>query len=360
MDAVNYKCPACGAPLTFRADTQLFGCDYCESVYTLEALQELNAGLPAEEQETINMDWDEPSDPEFIDTEAEGLLVYNCPSCGAQLFAEITTGATSCVYCGNTTIIPQQFSGALRPEYVIPFQVTKEQAKEAFKNNCKGKKLLPKSFLSEHTLESITGVYVPFWLYDCDIDADMQYKGTKITTWSDMRYNYTKTDTYSIIRQGSMGFTKVPVDGSKKMEDAYMDAIEPYDYSGLVPFNMAYLSGYIGDKYDVDLDESKPRANSRIQSSVVSAFGQTVTGFSSVTPTSTNIKLNHGGAHYSLLPVWMLNSNYQGKTYTFAMNGQTGKFIGELPYSKGKFWGWFLGLSAVFAAVSFGIAMLMG
>lgn len=359
MDAVNYKCPACSAPLTFRADTQLFTCDYCESVYTLEALESMNAGVNADPVEDVNIEWNDEKG-EWETEETNGLLVYNCPSCGAQLFADKTTGASSCVYCGNTTIIPQQFSGALRPEYIIPFQITKEQAKEAFKKNCKGKKLLPKNFASNSKLESITGMYVPFWLFDCNIDARMQYKATKTSSWSDLRYNYTKTDTYTVYREGSMGFDKVPVDGSQKMEDSYMDAIEPFDYSGLVPFNMAYLSGYIGDKYDVDIEASKPRANTRIKTSVVNAFNSSVTGYSSVTPIFTNLNLEHGTTHYALLPVWMLNSNYQGKNYAFAMNGQTGKFIGELPYSKGRFWGWFLGLSGILAAVSFGLSLLLG
>ena len=358
MDAVNYKCPACSAPLTFRPDTQLFTCDYCESVYTLQALEEMGAGINAEQQENINMDWNGPEDDEWRGSEADDLLIYNCPSCGAELFADKTTGASSCIYCGNTTIMPQQFAGVLRPQYIIPFQVTKEQAKQAFLNNCKGKKLLPKSFTSQGTLEKITGLYVPFWLYDCEIDADMEYKGTKTSFWSDANYNYTKTDYYGIKRQGSMDFDLVPVDGSKMMEDSYMDAIEPYDYSGLVEFNMAYLSGFIGDKYDVTMEESQPRANTRIQTSVIDAFRQTVSGYESVTPSSTNINLNQGGAHYALLPVWLLNSKYNGKTYTFAMNGQTGKFIGELPYSKGRAWGWFLGLSAAFCALGLIIAKL--
>lgn len=361
MDVVSYKCPSCGAPLTFKSETQLFGCDYCESSYTLEALKQLygeNEASAEENAHETEPEWNGGTD--WKSGETDNLIEYNCPSCGAQIFADATTGATSCVYCGNATIIPGQFSGSLRPDYVIPFKLNKEDAKKAFKANCKGKKLLPGNFITENTLESIKGVYVPFWLFDCDVDADMRYDATNVSRWSDSKYDYTKTDHYSVMRQGKISFDRIPVDGSSKMADEYMDAVEPYDYSGLVEFNTAFLSGYLADKYDVDIDNSKPRANLRVKNSTTDMFASTIIGYSSVTPQKADIRQHGGGVHYALMPVWMLNSSYKGKNYAFAMNGQTGKFIGELPVSKGRFWAWFLGMSAVFSAVaSLVIALLL-
>ena len=86
-----------------------------------------------------------------------------------------------------------------------------------------------------------------------------------VTSWSDSNYNYTKTDHYRLFRSGSVGFANIPVDGSKKADDAYMEAVEPFCYDDAVEFNGAYLSGYMADKYDVSAEESIERANERVK-----------------------------------------------------------------------------------------------
>ena len=145
----------------------------------------------------------------------------------------------------------------------------------------------------------------------------------------------------------------MPVDGSTKMDDALMESIEPYDISDAVPFKTAYLPGYMADKYDVDADSSIQRANERIRQSTEEAFRNTVSGYSSVTPVNTNIRLQNGRARYALYPVWILNTDWNGQKFTFAINGQTGKLAGNLPMDKGAFWKWLLGVSGAAAAVAF-------
>ncbi|MBR6826155.1 MAG: hypothetical protein IKM59_06365, partial [Oscillospiraceae bacterium] len=218
----------------------------------------------------------------------------------------------------------------------------KEAAKEALRKHCMGKKLLPKSFYAESRLEEIKGVYVPFWLFDADVDAQVRYKATKVRTWSDSSYNYTETRYYSVVREGTLGFERVPVDGSSQMPDDMMESIEPYDASQAVDFQTAYLSGYLADRYDVNAEQSKERANKRIKASTEDTFRSTVTGYSGVETESSVIKAENGKAKYALYPVWMLTTQWKGNKYTFAMNGQTGKFIGDLPMDKGAYWLWWL------------------
>jgi hypothetical protein len=129
----------------------------------------------------------------------------------------------------------------------------------------------------------------------------------------------------------------VPVDGSEKMDDTYMDSIEPFDYNQLAPFNTAYLSGYLAEKYDVDANAAMPRANERIKKTITDEFRKTVTGYATVTEENASVQVSKGTVQYALFPVWMLNTKYQGQMYTFAMNGQTGKLIGKLPMDKGKY-----------------------
>ena len=176
---------------------------------------------------------------------------------------------------------------------------------------------------------------------------------------SDSKYNYTKTDYFLINRAGSVDFEKVPVDGSTKMDDTYMEAIEPFDYSQMIDFDTAYLSGYLADKYDVDAEQNKPHANERIKNSVESLMKDTVQGYATVTVKNSNIYLNNGEVSYALLPVWVLNTKYKDKVYMFAMNGQTGRFVGELPISWKKFWAYFGIFTGIFSVIGCIIAWFL-
>ena len=151
----------------------------------------------------------------------------------------------------------------------------------------------------------------------------------------------------------------MPVDGSTKMDDALMESIEPYDFSGAVDFQTAYLAGFLADKYDVDSEQSIERANERIKKSTENAFASTVQGYSTVIPESTSIRLQNGKAKYALYPVWLLNTTWNGQRYTFAMNGQTGKFIGDLPLDKSAYKKWLFGLTGLIGAAVFAVSYLL-
>jgi len=136
------------------------------------------------------------------------------------------------------------------------------------------------------------------------------------------------------------------VDGSSKMPDDLMESVEPFDWRDAMGFQTAYLAGYLADKYDVDARQSQDRANERIRRSTETAFAKTVTGYASVTPEGGAMSLLGGTVRYALYPVWLLNTTWQGRKFTFAMNGQTGKFVGDLPMDKGAYRRWFWGIAA--------------
>lgn len=343
MSVKEYKCPCCGAGLTFNSGAQQMVCEYCDTKFDMETVQQYNDALQSENQENFGwQDYGEDSgNGGWQEGEQESLKGYICPSCGGEIVGDATTAATRCPYCDNPAVMPNQLSGMFKPDYVIPFKKSKADAMAAFKQNCKGKRLLPSLFLEEQRMESLMGIYVPFWLFDCDTDARYIFNATKVHTWSDSDYRYTKTDHFLINRSGSVAFEKVPVDGSTKMEDTYMEAVEPFHYGEMIDFDTAYLSGYLADKYDVDAQDNKPRANERIKKSVETMMRDTVKGYATVSVKNGSIQFEDGRVSYALLPVWVLNTRYQDKIYTFAMNGQTGKFIGELPICWKKFWMYF-------------------
>ena len=351
----QYQCPCCGGGIEFDAAAQKMKCPFCDTEFELETLQGYDQDLKNEKED--DMTWDE-GDKAWQAGEAENLRIYICQACGGEVVADETTGATSCPFCGNPVIMQDQFAGVLRPDYVIPFKLDKKAAKEGFKRHLQGKKLLPAIFKDEAHIDEIKGIYVPFWMFDAEAQANMRYRGTKVRFWSDSNYNYTETKYYSVHRGGSLGFRGVPVDSSVKMPDDLMESIEPFDLKDLVDFKTAYLSGYLADKYDVASEVSQERANQRIRKSTEEAFCNTVQGYASVTPEHSSIQLQNAKASYVLCPVWILNTTWQGENYVFAMNGQTGRFVGNLPVDKKAYRKYFFRSGAIGAAISLVIFFL--
>ena len=352
----EYKCPCCGGAIEFDSSLQKMKCPYCDTEFDMETLASYDAGLKDEQD---SMEWETSAGGEWQEGEANGLRSYICRSCGGEIVGDANTAATSCPFCGNPVVMMGQFSGALRPDFVIPFKLDKNAAKAGLQKHLTGKRLLPKIFKDQNHIDEIKGVYVPFWLFDTDADARVRYRTTKLRCWSDSEYNYTETSHFLVHRGGSVGFEHVPVDGSSRMADDLMESIEPYDFSDAVGFQTAYLAGYFADKYDVGADESIERANERVKKSAEEAFASTVEGYDTVTAESSSVQLHGGKAKYALYPVWILNTTWKGQKYTFAMNGQTGKFVGDLPVDKAAARRWKLILTAAFSAAVYAAAWLL-
>ncbi len=353
----EYKCPCCGGAITFDTDVQKMKCPYCDTEFEMETLVAYDNELKSDKK--TDMSWEKAAGSEWYEGETEGLRIYICNSCGGEIIGDENTAATSCPYCDNPVVMMGQFKGDLKPDYVIPFKLDKEAAKEALKKHYKGKRLMPKVFKNQNHIDEIKGIYVPFWLFDADADANVRYKATRVRSWRSGDYQYTETKHFSVVRSGTLGFEHVPVDGSEKMPDELMESIEPFDFSEAVDFQTAYLAGFLADKYDVNSEQSITRANERIKTSTERAFAATVNGYTTIVPEHSNIQLKNGVAKYALYPVWLLNTTWKGKKYTFAMNGQTGKFVGDLPVDNGAYAKWLIGLTAGIGAAAFGASFLI-
>lgn len=365
----NYQCPACTGPLHYSAKSGKLACDYCGSSFDVAEIEALYARKEAEaaaakqaadakaeaaqaakaeaaEAAAASGGWDTSDLSRDWGAEADGLRVYSCPSCGAELICDQSTAATACPYCGNPAIVPGQFSGALRPDYILPFRLSKDDAVQALRAHYKGKPFLPRSFTSANHIEQIQGVYVPFWLFDGGAEGAASYRASNTNVFETGDYEITETRHYHVVRAGSLAFEKIPVDASSKMPDDHMDSIEPFDYAQLRPFSTAYLPGYLADKYDVTIDDSRDRADMRCRETLAQALRDTVTGYGACVTEREDIALRRGKVHYALLPVWMLSTKWRGQDFLFAMNGQTGKLVGNLPTDRGRFWGMFAAIAA--------------
>lgn len=354
---IEYKCPCCNAGLQFGSLEQKLKCEYCDNTFDIDTVKAFNDVQASESAEQV--DWNQAPNKEWSHEEQQDLFAFQCPACGGEIVTDSTDAATFCPFCDNPTILPSRLSGNLRPEGVIPFKTTKEQAKEAFLKLCKGKRLLPKFFMEDHRIEKISSMYVPFWLYECNAEFSGTYNATRIKTWSDKDYTYTKTDHYLLRRQAQASFNGIPMDASTNMDDTLMESIEPFDYSQIVDFDMAYLSGCLADCYDVPSEKGEERVRQRVDQSIADSLQSSLMGFHTCAPSNKQLHILDNKAKYVLLPVWILNTKYKDKIYTFAMNGQTGKMIGTLPICPKRTAGWFAGVCAAATLVLYALQFLL-
>ncbi|GBU24290.1 hypothetical protein R83H12_00918 [Fibrobacteria bacterium R8-3-H12] len=338
MDIKEYKCSNCGGTVKFDSSSQKMKCPYCDTEFEIDWVKE-EAGK------------------EWEAGELDDLGSGACPSCGAELLGDVNTVAMVCPCCGNAQIISKRLSGFLKPDYVIPFKLEKESAVKALKNFYNGKKLLPDFFVKENHVNNIQGVYAPFWLFDAKASGHIHYEATKVEKTD----KHEKTEFYSVERKGSIAFEKIPVDGSEKMDDKYMDAIEPFDYAQMKEFNTSYLAGYVAEKYDVDAEKSKERAEHRIKNSVESEFEYSIEeDYDSIEIEDSSISISEGKCSYALFPVWILNTKYKEANYLFMMNGQSGRLVGKLPIDSNKIWKYGFIYSGILASIFAAASIALG
>jgi len=334
----EFKCPNCGGRLEFDAATQKLKCPYCEGTFDPDSFDE------GKDYSVNGEQWND-----------ENILIYTCHSCGGEIMADKSTAASSCPYCGNPVVVSGNVSGIYKPKKVIPFRYDKEQAKAKYRSFLKGKTLLPNAFKSEAVIDEIKGIYVPYWTFDGKANARMWFDATRRRYWSEGDVDCVETSYYKLIRSGSVRFADVPVDASAKIDDQLTQSIEPFNTSDARDFSDNYLAGYYADKYEKTAQETRDIANERIANSTRSLFASTTSHYDSCIPSSSSLSISQGKQEYVMYPVWLLNVKYKDKMYSFAMNGQTGKFVGELPSDNGKL---FSILAAVFVGVTLVASLL--
>jgi DNA-directed RNA polymerase subunit RPC12/RpoP len=358
---IHYKCPNCGADMAFDSQTGLLRCASCGRTDNIERMAGKEA-VPPDADVSYDMDDDDRNaanaafDNDYADasdtdepsrhsTFGEGEAVeYHCQNCGAVLITDAQTTATTCSFCGAGVVLGDRLSGSLAPAKVIPFSISREQAQEAFKKWCRKGLLTPGDFMTADRIKNITGMYVPFWLYDLNGRGEVEATCTRVRTYTMGDWIYTETKWYHVYRKADLNYSRIPCDASRKMEDKMMDKLEPYHYNDLKDFNMPYLAGFISEKYDFTDEQMLPRIKERVASYVNSYIRSTINGYSTVSINRELINIRKRHADYTLMPVWMVCYDYRQAEHIFLMNGQTGKIIGKPPLSKSKIAAWFTGI----------------
>ena len=343
--AISCKCPSCGGELVWDGGKHLFNCGWCGSEIT-EAQARSEGGIIDQNRQEA-------------DSFANDTNVYVCSSCGAEVICDRNTAASFCYYCHSPVALSGRLSGDYRPEMIIPFQLNREQAEAAFRAHCMKKWFLPSDFLTSSQIEKMTGLYVPFWLADCKADAFILAEGKQITRYYSGRSTVVNTKIYNADRSAKLTYMGIPADGSRKIDDSIINAIEPYDYNMLRDFDISYLSGFYCDKYDVSKEEVLEIISRRLEEGAEEMLKSTVTGYDEVSVKEKTSMITDIKWHYMSLPVWFMTYKHHGKFYSFAINGQTGKTAGILPVSRFKLGLFALLLGIIFAVLGYTIGDLL-
>ena len=324
-ETLDNKCPHCGAKIDFDPKSQSFKCNYCGGLVSVDEMKKHETAVNSKN----NVD-------EAVVDEYNEYFSYTCKDCGAEVITDEETVATFCVYCGNSAILKNKLSGKFRPDFIIPFKKDIKEATKCFIDLGKGRPLVPKAFTSDKNIEKIRGIYIPFWLHDFTTSGNITLEGRKYDHWSVGNTDYTKTSIYNVERGGSVNIKYLPTDGSTRFDDALMNTIQPYNYDEMICYNHGYLAGFLAERYDTDIESIKKIAEDYALDESKNQLLKSTSLYSSVNIKSNTLSVKDYSNKYVLLPVYMVNVKYSGKMYTFAMNGQTGKFIGDIPIDKKK------------------------
>lgn len=319
-----YRCKSCGGNVTYNPDKKKMICESCG-----------NEG-----------------EPELISQDKKHV----CNNCGAEIEADQIDLSLKCPYCGTYVIFEDRMENEYEPNLVLPFAIDKHKALDLLKEKFAKQLFLPGNFCSSSTIESMEGMYVPFWMYDLHTHVHFEGEADKIRTWEEGDYDCTETSTYRIVRDFDVDYDKIPVDASKAMPDAMMDLVEPYKYEALGEFDAKFLSGFQAEIYDEDKDTLFPRAKKKADKYSQKYLGGYNVEYDAVRPTVNDKKSTEKASFYSFLPLWRYVYRYGGKNYGFYVNGQTGKAVGEAPTSLSKAVVWFI---AVFGSLFFTVEMLL-
>lgn len=336
---VHYKCPNCGSDMSFDAPSGKLSCASCGRK---DDISEFNDAFIQKE---------------FSDEEAKE---YHCENCGAVVLTDQRTTATSCQFCQANVVLADRLAGQLAPAKVIPFKISKEEAQATFRKWCKNGRLTPDGFVTAERIKNMTGMYVPFWVYDLHSHIELSATGTKVRSYTRGKYIYTETRYYDVYRDLDMYHVKVPVDASEKLDDELMEQLEPYNYNELVEFKTPYLTGFLAESYSLTEDALLPRAKEKIQTYIQGFVNSSISGYVSIRNRKQRMHTEQKKGAYVLFPVWMIVYDLDQQEHTFAMNGQTGKVVGKPPISKRKVFNWFSGLTVGFFIVLKMLAFFMG
>ncbi len=312
---MKVNCPNCMASLVYDVTSGKMECKFCGCFFDLKDVADQEAKEAAKEAAHAE-----------APVETMECNIYACTSCGAELSVNGVEASTFCAYCGQPTIVFSRVSQELKPKWIIPFKVSREEAVEKIKARFRKGLFIPKE-VKNFQVEKVTGIYIPYWLMDTYY-YDLQVIKGKVRSG---KRSYTKY----FRREADCEFTNLTLDASSNLNDESSQRLEPFDTRELKPFEVAYMSGYYADRFDRSSKDLGKVARQRCRDLFDAQILATVRA-SNCKIEIRDPKFEVKKETYALLPAWFMTFRYQDKPYTMLVNGQTGKLVGAVPFHKKK------------------------
>ena len=333
FQALNFKCPNCGAPTKFSPAFGKLKCEFCGSTFPIEeSIEEIKEYDYYAALEKLSQNKKELHEKEV-----------KCTSCGSSFELSPYSISTLCPFCGTPAIV--DFVHDITPQSIIPFIFTQQKAKERFKKWV-GSLWFAPSALSKYFLENekLKGYYLPYWTYDSNTTSS--YAGQR----GDVYY---VTVTRTVIQNGrqrnirvqesrirwtpvsgrvGLSFDDVTIGATHTISRVIIDSLAPWDTTTLKPFDERYLSGFEAEEYTIGLDNGFEFAKAKMRASIERSIRRDIGGDQQQI---THVDTAYNNVTYKnvLFPVWTATFEYKNKIYRYAINAQTGKISGEHPYS---------------------------
>lgn len=309
-----FACPNCGGNLKFDIRSQQLGCEYCQTQVDVYSFEDKN---PATTKQT-----------EFDAT------VFSCPQCGGEILSTDTSAAEFCTFCGASTILHSRLTKEKRPNYIIPFQKTKEDCKQAYSAMMKKAIFAPDALKNPKYIDGFRGIYMPYWAFYLSHEGPFSLNGSK----SKRRGDYIYTDHYALSGEIDAYYKGLSYDASSSFDDKISEKIAPYDVKGMKEFTPAFLSGFYADTADVDYETYYNDAESIAVRNSTGAIYQEfssldVEPFLSADALNTQVK----EVDSAMFPVWFMSYRNAGRVAYATVNGQTGKVVTDLPIDTKKY-----------------------
>lgn len=344
----RFPCPQCAADMTFEPTSQSLNCPYCGHRVEIDAPAgeakeyDLSAG-----EALCSTDW------------GRATNVIHCESCGARAVLEANSTAQTCSFCGSSHVVKQDELPGIKPESLIPFQISAPAAEDAFKKWVGGRFFAPGDLKSSYQAKQLRGVYVPFWTYDSDTySAYHAQKGTHY--WVTVPVTVTRNGKTVVEHRQQMRTRWRPVSGtfakfyddelihaSERLDEILTGSFGRYDLQKLVEYRPEYLSGFAAEKYSIDLKQGWQRAKESVKRKIADGIVRQING-DTVRSLQFTASFDRVTFKHLLLPLWISSYTYKGKLYRFLVNGQSGEVHGEAPVSALK----------VTACVALGLALV--
>ena len=319
----TFKCPSCGGDLVYDPGSTQMKCIRCSRTTPFGEVD-------------YEKDLLEAKPSEASDNDGNGKEEYHCANCGAVLDTDDYTASTVCRYCGSPMLLESRFSGDVKPSRILPFGFDKKKAQDNFKNWTGTGFLTPASFKTQATMDKVTGVYVPYWLYNYTADVNIKAIGTRTRIERTQTEEIIHTDHFDINRLTQTEYTNVPENAHPDLPSDKLSVLEPYDFENLTAFVEPYIAGFFAEKFGKTKEELEPGVRKTVEADAVQTALSQIIEYETVNPMGSRVDMVKASSEYVMLPLWALNFKYGGKNYPLFMNGRTGKIEGELPVSRGK------------------------